>query len=132
MKKFFIMNTIKVAIALNVFFLFGSVCVSPAIASVSSVNFSWIPNSASNIAGYKIYYGTISGGAYPNSVDIRTNIPDPNDGRIYGTVSGLTDGITYYFVCTAYNDTGQESAYTSEVAYTVGITAPEIMTIQVK
>lgn len=132
MKKFLIMNTIKVAIVLNVFFLLGSVFVPLAIASVSSVNFSWIPNSASNIVGYKIYYGTTSGGAYPNYVDIKTNVPDPNDGRIHGTVSGLTDGITYYFVCTAYNDTGRESAYTSEVVHTVGTTLPEITTIRIK
>ncbi len=131
MKKFLIMTTIKVAIALNVIFLLGSVWGSPAIAAVSSVNFSWIPNSVSNIVGYKIYYGTTSGGAYPNSVDIKMNAPDPNDGRIHGVVTGLTNGVTYYFVCTAYNSSG-ESAYTHEVVYTAMATAPKIKTIQIK
>ncbi len=132
MKKFLIINIIKVVIALNIIFLVGSVLVPPAAASESSVSFSWIPNSASNIAGYKIYYGTTSGGAYPNSVDIKNNVPDPNDGRIHGAVTGLTNGVTYYFVCTAYNDTGQESGFSNEVVYTVVTTAPKIITIQLK
>ncbi len=100
--------------------LLGAVVMSPTVAFAGSVNFSWLPNSESNIAGYKIYYGTTAGGGYPNFVDINNNIPDPNDGRIHGTVTELTNGITYYFVCTAYNDLGVESNYSSEVEYTAG------------
>ncbi len=147
MKKFLIMNIIKVAIVLNVIFLLGNVLVPPAIASESSVDFSWLPNSESNIVGYKIYYGTTAGGGYPNFVDIKSNIPDPKDGRMHGVVSGLTNGITYYFVCTAYNNSGDESAYSGEVVDTpgttstavsgatatgTGTTTPKILTIQIK
>jgi len=103
---------------INFLMLFGAVVMFPTVAFAVSVNFSWIPNSESNIAGYKIYYGTTTGGEYPNFVDINNNIPDPSDGRINGTVTGLTNGITYYFVCTAYNDLGIESSYSSEVEYT--------------
>jgi hypothetical protein len=132
MKKFLISDIVKIAIVLNMILLLGSVFVIPAKASVGSVGFSWLPNSASNIAGYKIYYGTTPGGGYPNSVDIKTSVPVSNDGRIHGVVSGLTNGITYYFVCTAYDNTGNESAYTPEVVYTVGTTVPKIITIQIK
>lgn len=132
MKRFSTMNIIKVVIVLNVIFLFGGVFAAPVIASESSANFSWLPNSASNVTGYKIYYGTTSGGGYPNFVDIKNNAPDPKDGRIHGTVTGLTDGVTYYFVCTAYNNTGQESDYSDEVAYTAGETVPKIIKIQIK
>ncbi len=132
MKKFLILNFIKVAIVFNVIFLLGNVMVFPAIASESNVNFSWLPNSASNIVGYKIYYGTTAGGGYPDFVDIKSNIPNPKDGRMHGVVSGLTNGITYYFVCTAYSDSGDESAYSSEEVYTVRATAPKIITIKMK
>ena len=131
MKKFLIRDMAKIAIVLNVVFLFGIVFVTSARASGGSVAFSWLPNSGSNVIGYKIYYGTTSGGAYPNSVNINNNIPDPKDGRIHGTVTGLTDGVTYYFVCTAYNNSG-ESPYTKEVAYTVKTIAPKIKLIQIK
>lgn len=131
MKKFLIRDMVKIAIVLNVVFLFGSVFVTSARASGGSVAFSWLPNSGSNVIGYKIYYGTTSGGAYPNSVNINNNIPDPKDGRIHGTVTGLTNGVTYYFVCTAYNNSG-ESPYTKEVVYTVKTIAPKIKLIQIK
>ncbi|HFD32726.1 MAG TPA: fibronectin type III domain-containing protein [Gammaproteobacteria bacterium] len=131
MKKFLIRDMAKIAIVLNVVFLFGIVFVTSARASGGSVAFSWLPNSGSNVIGYKIYYGTTSGGAYPNSVNINNNIPDPKDGRIHGTVTGLTNGVTYYFVCTAYNNSG-ESPYTKEVAYTVKTIAPKIKLIQIK
>jgi hypothetical protein len=44
--------------------------------------------------------------------------PTPVDGRIKGNVSGISEGITYYFVATAYNQSGLESDYSSETNYT--------------
>ena len=133
MKKYLFMNISKSAMLLNVILLLGSVFVPPTLASESSADFSWVPNSESNIVGYKIYYGTTADGVYPNFVDINNNVPDPTDGRIHGTVTELANGITYYFVCTAYNDLGSESDFSSKVVYTAGplTVSPTIMSIQI-
>jgi hypothetical protein len=76
--------------------------------------FSWLPNTESNITGYKIYYGQDNGGPYSNVVDVGK--PALVDGRIHGTVTGLTCGQQYYFVCVAVNDANIESTYSSQAA----------------
>ncbi len=76
--------------------------------------FSWLPNNESNITGYKIYYGQTNGGPYPDVVNVGK--PAPVDGRIQGTVPGLTCDQQYYFVCVAVNDANLESPYSSQVA----------------
>ena len=55
-----------------------------------------------DLAGYRIYYGTSSGN-YTQSI---------NAGNVTTyTVSNLTAGTTYYFVATAYDTSGYESGY---------------------
>lgn len=78
--------------------------------------FSWIPNSESDLAGYKIYYGQTSGGPYPSVVNVGN--PTPVNNRINGTVTGLNCGEQYYFVCVAVNTSGLESPYSSEAGVT--------------
>jgi uncharacterized protein YqjF (DUF2071 family) len=78
----------------------------------SSVTLAWDPNIESNLAGYKVHYGAASG-LYTNSVDagsITTN-----------RVTGLVDGVMYYFAVTAYNTDGQESDYSAEISYRTGL-----------
>ena len=130
MKKSLIMNIIEIAMILNVILLLGSVFVPPTVASDSSIDFSWLPNSESNIAGYKIYYGTTED-VYPNSVDIKNNVPNPTDGRIHGTVPGLMGGTTYYFACKAYNNLDLESDFSNKVEY-ITMAVPILTTIQFK
>jgi hypothetical protein len=61
----------------------------------------------SEIAGYKVYYGTTQG-KYPDSVTI-------NDGTAEGyTFTGFSTG-TYYFVVTTLDTDGRESKPSPEV-----------------
>lgn len=78
-----------------------------------------------DLGGYKIYYGTSSGN-YPMTTDIYLGECVPCGGShpecalcanaCTYTVTGLTDGATYYFVATAYNTSGNESEYSNEVS----------------
>ncbi|SHH84298.1 Fibronectin type III domain-containing protein [Desulfofustis glycolicus DSM 9705] len=81
-------------------------------------NFSWLPNTEADLAGYKIYYGTSDGGPYPASVDF--GMIAPQNERVYAEVPGLTCGTEYFFVCVAYNTQGVESGYSTQVSGVIG------------
>ena len=80
--------------------------------ATQSVTLAWNPSPDTNVVGYKVYYG-IASRTYTNVVDVGdvTN----------ATISGLVEGVTYYFAVTAYRSLGIESDYSAEVAYTVPI-----------
>jgi hypothetical protein len=79
-------------------------------AFCAQVTLAWDPENVSGLAGYKIHYGTVSK-SYSFTVDAGA--------QPTATITGLTDGATYYFAATAYNTAGTESAFSNEVAYTV-------------
>ena len=84
--------------------------------TTANVDLSWVapaeredntPIALSEIAGYKIYYGSTQG-QYPNSITI-------SDSSATGhTFQSFTTG-TYYFVVTTIDTEGRESQYSSEV-----------------
>ncbi len=83
----------------------------------AEANFSWLPNDpADGTVGYMLYCGT-SSRQYTESVDVGS--PTPLNGRVYGSVSQLIPGQTYFFTVTAYNKQWEESSYPNEVVYTV-------------
>ncbi len=82
----------------------------------AQATFSWLPNSETNLAGYKVYYG-ISSRNYTNVID--AGLPAPVNGRIQATVDNLIEGETYYFAATAYDSNGLESDYSIEIIHTV-------------
>jgi hypothetical protein len=67
---------------------------------------SWNPNSETDLAGYKIYYGTQPGN-HPVVIDVGDTTRHQ--------VDNLVEGQTYYFVVTAYDQAGNESAPSVEV-----------------
>ncbi|HEX5679822.1 MAG TPA: choice-of-anchor U domain-containing protein, partial [Desulfobacterales bacterium] len=67
-------------------------------------------NTESDLAGYKVHYGTASG-SYTTVVDVHKVTT--------AVVTGLSAGQTYYFVVTAYNASGNESGYSNQVSYSV-------------
>jgi len=92
----------------------------PIPDTVADINLTWVapaerednqPISLSEIAGYKIYYGTTQG-KYPNSINV-------NDGSASSyTLNNFTEG-TYYFVVTTYDTEGRESQYSSVLTVTI-------------
>ncbi len=75
----------------------------------ADIKLAWDANTESDLAGYKVYYGTVSG-AYGTVISVGNQ---PNY-----TVTGLPAG-TYYFAVTAYNTEGLESGFSNEVSATV-------------
>jgi hypothetical protein len=85
--------------------------VNPTVTS-SSAMLTWNANSESDLAGYKIYRATATG-AYGVPLAI---VPTGTSGYV---ANGLQIGTTYFFVITAYDNSGNESAFSSEVSKSI-------------
>ncbi|MEO7101296.1 MAG: discoidin domain-containing protein [Luteolibacter sp.] len=77
-------------------------------ATLPAISLIWNSNPESNIARYEVRYGTASG-KYTNSINAGSQTSTP--------VSGLQEGVTYYFAVYAYNTNGLVSVPSSEVSY---------------
>jgi hypothetical protein len=71
-----------------------------------SVNLSWSPSSSPGISAYKLYRGNASGGPY-------SLLTSGLNSTAY-TDSNVLSGSSYYYVTTAVDSSGQESAYSGE------------------
>lgn len=92
--------------------------VNVEVSATGSATLSWQPPTTrmdgsplTNLAGYRIRYGTASGN-YTNVITIA------NGSVTNAVVSNLLPG-TYYFVTTAYDAAGYESNYSSPVSTTI-------------
>jgi len=103
----------------NLFVLLFVLCFA-AIGFAADVTLTWqSPTTNSDgtpltdLAGYKIYYGNISG-TYDKTkaVDVGNVLTK--------TLINFCEG-TYYFVATAYDTSGNESVYSNEVSKTINI-----------
>ena len=77
-------------------------------ANAASVTLAWDPNTEPDIVGYSLYYGKASG-IYEFVIDVRN--------QTTCNISDLEDAETYYFIVTAYNISGFESDFSSELRY---------------
>jgi hypothetical protein len=75
-----------------------------------SATLEWDPNTETDLAGYRVYYGPVSR-SYTNVLEVG-NVTS-------NTLSGLVSGAQYFFAVTAYNIYGDESDFSNEVAFTV-------------
>jgi fibronectin type 3 domain-containing protein len=73
---------------------------------IGSIKLAWDPNTDPNVTGYKVYYGT-SPGKYGPGIDV-------GNGTTYD-LTGLIKGQKYYLAITAYDKTGKESKFSTEI-----------------
>ena len=86
-------------------------------ANSAQVTLAWDPNTEPDVAGYKIYYGLLSG-QYSDSVDVGN--------QTSCTLSNLQDGNTYYLAATTYDIEGYESDFSNEVVFNAPANPPRI------
>jgi hypothetical protein len=80
------------------------------VVAAQSVVLAWIPSSSTDVVGYRIYCGTAS-------LNYCSQVTVGNTNR--ATISGLADGVTYYFAATSIDNAGDESAFSNETVYEV-------------
>jgi hypothetical protein len=104
-----------------------------ALSHAMDVTLAWDANSESDLAGYKVYYDTHSGPPYGGTITVPLSLQSFTPSTPQYTVPGLTDGVKYYFVVTAYDAEGLESGYSNEVSNDISPSnpAPSISLLQV-
>jgi fibronectin type 3 domain-containing protein len=81
-------------------------------SATSSATLKWRPNPESDLAGYKIYRATTSGGYGAPIATVPGNV------TTY-IATGLQVGTTYFFVITAYDLAGNESPFSNEASKSI-------------
>jgi hypothetical protein len=76
-------------------------------AHASEIVLAWTSSNDSDVAGYRIYYGTSI-----SKLNYRISVTDATS----CVISGLEEGRTYYFVATAFSDNGDESVFSNVVS----------------
>lgn len=87
-------------------------------AFAGSATLTWNTNTESDLASYKIYYGTSARtGTDPKTCGLCGYSTSINVGKVTTyTFSSLTDGLTYYFSISALDTSNNESTFSSEVS----------------
>ena len=99
-----------------------TVFLSSGALAAEKVTLIWQASPGSDIAGYNLYYGLASG-QYGTKITVTNGTS--------ATISGLAEGVTYFFVVTAFNTAGLESPPSNELAYLVPGVLLKIRRIQV-
>ncbi|MBI5136068.1 MAG: hypothetical protein HZA24_01905 [Nitrospirae bacterium] len=95
----------------------------PAPLWAASISLTWSPNPEPDLGGYIASYG-IAKGSYTAHQDF--------GGATQGSLNGLTPGQTYYVALKAYDQNGNQSAYSDEIRLTAPLvddTPPTLVTV---
>lgn len=88
-------------------------------AQGAAIKLAWDLDAEPAAAGYRVYYGTLSG-IYTRTLDVGK--------KAFATIADLVEGRTYFFAVTAYNAAGVESVPSEEIAYPSSDTLRNIST----
>jgi hypothetical protein len=94
---------------LSVLIVFSLLFATTPDVCAAEVTLAWDSNPEPSVQGYRVYYGKASG--------FYTSVFDAGN-RTDCVIAGLEPGVTYYFACTAYSATGDESNFSGEIIYT--------------
>ena len=85
------------------------------VANTASIDLDWFDNNEADLAGYDVYRSQTSGSGYVKINGARLSLSAYSD-------SNITSGVTYYYVVTASDTTGNESINSNEIAVTAQTT----------
>ena len=98
--------------------LYTAVLMLVAVTAYAMVtNLAWDANTEPDLAGYKLYQSTV--GPTGPFVYVKTI----SKGTLTAATADLADG-TYWWVLTAYDNSGNESGYSNVVTRTIDTVAP--------
>jgi hypothetical protein len=80
----------------------------------------WSIGDDSGISGYRVKYGTVSGSYTGVSADIAA-------GTLEASVTGLTNGMTYFFVVVSFDGSGVESDISNEKSVMITDEVPPVL-----
>lgn len=100
-----------IKISRYLFLVCGLLLFSHLPVFAGDVSLAWNPSASEDVAGYKVYVG-LSSRNYGEPIVIGN--------QTTYTVTGLTEGTTYYFAVTAFDLSGNESGFSNEVSTLVG------------
>lgn len=96
----------------------GMLALSAPAVRAASVTIDWDANTESDLAGYRLFYATTSlqsmttAQAMSDGTVTKVTLPlPPPPATGTSTTINLADGATFYFRLTAYNNSGQQSAF---------------------
>ena len=92
---------------------------SASVLHAATITAMWNANSETDLAGYKLSYGTQTG-VYTTTVDV---------GNVTSRPLTLAGGQRYYFAVRAYNMSAMISPYSAEVFFDVPMTTPSITSL---
>ncbi|NJM55824.1 MAG: fibronectin type III domain-containing protein [Verrucomicrobiae bacterium] len=101
--------------------LLALVMAAQSAGAVGTAMLAWNRNPESNVAGYRVYYGS-KAGSYSQVVDVGN--------QIQAEIVNLAPGNVYYFVVTAYNTSGDESMPSAEVFKVMPANQPPVVSLQ--
>lgn len=112
-------------------FLGLAIVLGAAIANAqTTVTFQWDTNDEADLAGYRLWQATVSGGydqTQPPAFEVLVSDPafDHTGDTCQWTLTDVSDG-TYFWVMTAFDDEApeNESGFSNEVTATTDSTAP--------
>jgi uncharacterized repeat protein (TIGR01451 family) len=97
-------------------------CQAPPAWAATEVALSWDANSESDLAGYRIRYGTSPG-------NHSLGVAQVSAGTTTTAISGLNAGLTYYFVAHAFDYANNESFPSNEIPAVPVTVAGPILTL---
>ncbi len=91
-------------------------CVQPAHAILQDCTITWTPNSEADLAGYKVYVAPTAQG-YTKGSPALTVPKTQTVARCHAL--NLPSPSTYFFAVTAFDTSGNESAFSNEMSRTI-------------
>jgi hypothetical protein len=120
MKAIHLANRMRFSIVALTACVLISIGITPHHASAADVTLAWDPNQESDLEGYGVFYKKGSNGP-PYDLGGYVSVGELSDADAPTfTITGLQQDATYYFAVTAYDTSGNESAFSASVCAQVG------------